>query len=369
MRILVIGYMHAKFDKRVYKTVEALSKRHEVIYQYWTDRNEEQAQFEEKTNIKYVPVIYTKGTQGNPLKKLMNRRRLDKRISQLIEQEEYDILYMHHFLASRPLKPFKIAKTKKKKIIYDVHEFHPENFLANLKGMSKTLKEHVMWNVFKKQLQLSDNVIFVSEEMKNYVLGKMKFKNKKVLVMPNYASFATKANIEDKKREIIYVGKTPRNLEKEAELLNRLAKEGFSFKVVGNSSQKIAGISHVSVPFLPYKDMMKEISRAMFSLISYMRANSGEPRNDSFALPHKYFDSLAAGTPVIVRKDFLSMANQVKRLGVGTIIDPEDVERSVEKVIKAYSNYSNILRNVEIHQHEFVWSEDKEKQFLEFVLS
>jgi len=369
MRILVIGYMHPKFDKRVYRTVESLSKHHEVVYQYWMDRDEKQAQSEEKTNIKYIPIVYIKRTQGKPLTELMRRRGFDKRISQLVEQEEYDILYMHHFPASRPLEPFRIAKLRKKKIIYDVHEFHPENFLANLRGKLKALKEHVMWNVFKKQLRLSDNVIFVSEEMKNYVLEEMKFRNKKALVMPNYASFAIKPNMEDKRREIIYVGKTPRNLEKEARLINKLTEKGFSFKVVGNSSQKIAGISHVSVPFLPYKDMMKEISGAMFSLISYMRANSGEPRNDSFALPHKYFDSLAAGTPVIVRKDFLSMANQVKKLGVGAIIDPENIERSVEKVIEAYSNYSNILRNVEIYQHEFVWSEDKERQFLKFILS
>jgi len=40
VKIFIIGYMHPKYDKRVFRTVKALSKDNEVIYQYWTDKEE-----------------------------------------------------------------------------------------------------------------------------------------------------------------------------------------------------------------------------------------------------------------------------------------------------------------------------------------
>ena len=76
MKVLVIGYMHPKFDKRVFRTVTTLSKKHQVIYQYWTDDDEKGYQ---KGNIKYIPIKYTKGTKGNPFKKLINRKALRKK--------------------------------------------------------------------------------------------------------------------------------------------------------------------------------------------------------------------------------------------------------------------------------------------------
>lgn len=40
LKVLVIGYMHLRNDKRVFRTVQALSKKGEVIYQYWTEKEE-----------------------------------------------------------------------------------------------------------------------------------------------------------------------------------------------------------------------------------------------------------------------------------------------------------------------------------------
>ncbi|MBM7560330.1 hypothetical protein JOC61_002143, partial [Marinitoga litoralis] len=53
MKILIIGYMHPKYDKRVFRTVKALSKENEIIYQYITPGIEKE--YTEK-NIKYIPI-------------------------------------------------------------------------------------------------------------------------------------------------------------------------------------------------------------------------------------------------------------------------------------------------------------------------
>jgi len=364
MKILIIGYTHPKFDKRVYRTIKSLSKVHEIIYQYWT--NEDEKEYIDK-NIKYIPIKDITETKGNPLKKLINRRPLDKKICNLVAEETYDILYMHHFLASRPLDPFKIAKKRNKKIVYDIHEYHPENFLAELEGIIGNLKVKTVWRFFKKQLDLSDLAIFVSEETRNDVVNKTNIDKEKTYIIPNYANFTIKPDIQKKSKEIVLVGKTSRKIEDEKKILKSLIEKDFSFKVIGMDSKEFTNITHEYTNFLPYEEMMEELAKALFSLISYNEGKNKYNNNFKFALPHKFYDSLAAGTPVIVKESFVSMAKQVENLGLGVVIDPSKVEKSVEKITNAYKNYEKIIKNVEKHQKEFIWNEEKERNFLNLI--
>ena len=364
MKILIIGYMHPKFDKRVFRTVTTLSKKYQVIYQYWTDDDKKGYQ---KENIKYIPIKYVENAEDSSLKKLSNRRPFDKHLCKLIANEDYDILYMHHFLASRPLEPFKIAKKHNKKIVYDIHEYHPENFLAELSGIIGGVKTSVVWHLFKKQLKLSDLAIFVSSETRDDVIDKVGITKDKTFIMPNYANFILKPDIQNKQKEIVLVGKVTRKIEDEKKLLNNLIKKGFSFKVIGMDSQEFNDIPHTSTSFLPYEKMMEELSKAAFSLISYNTVKNRNYKNDIFALPHKYYDSIAAGTPVIVKESFISMAKQVEELGIGVVINPSNIEQSIGKILKAYENYETILKNIEKYQNQFVWSQEKEKEFLKIM--
>lgn len=364
MKILIIGYMHPKSDKRVYRTVNSLSKFHEIIYQYWTNKDEKEYI---DGNIKYIPIKYTKGTKGNPLKKLINRRALDKKICDLVSEENYDILYMHHFLASRPLEPFKMAKKRNKKIVYDIHEYHPENFLAELEGIIGNLKVKTVWRFFKNQLDLSDLAIFVSEETRNDVVNKTNIDKEKTYIIPNYANFIIKPDIQKKRKEIVLVGKVTRKIEDEKKILKSLIEKGFKFKIIGMDLKEFIDISHECINFLPYEEMMEELSRAAFSLISYNTFKNRDYKNDIYALPHKFYDSLAADTPVIVKESFVSMAKLVENLGLGVVVDPAKVEKSVEKIANAYENYKNIIKNIEKHQKDFIWDEEKERKFVDLI--
>ncbi len=364
MKILIIGYMHTKFDKRVYRTVKPLSKLHRVIYQYWTDKDEKEYV---DGNIKYIPVKYTQVTKGNALQKLTNRRPLDKKICDLVTNENYDILYMHHFFASRPLEPFKIAKKRNKKIVYDIHEYHPENFLSELEGIIGNLKVKTVWRFFKKQLELSDMAIFVSEEMRNDVVNKTNIDKEKTYIMPNYANFIIKPDIQKKSKVIVLVGKVTRKIEDEKKILKTLIEKDFKFKIIGMDANEFKDIDHESTEFLPYKEMMKELSNAAFSLISYNTVKNRDYKNDIYALPHKFYDSLAAGTPVIVKASFVSMAKQAEDLGLGVVIDPTKLDESVEKITEAYKNYQKILDNIEKHQKKFIWDEEKERKFVDLI--
>jgi len=225
-----------------------------------------------------------------------------------------------------------------------------------------------MWKIFKKQIEFSDKLVFVSEETKNNVLKKTNLK-KESLVIPNYALLSV--NHTKKVKEIVFVGKISRPLIKEKEILERLLKKGFTFRIIGMDSMLFKDIPHIYTNFLPYEQMMKELSKASFSLISYQTINDKNDKkykNDTLALPHKFFDSIAAETPVIVKDTFVSMKKIVEKYGIGVVINPNNIEESVEKILKAYENYDQLIENIKKHKNKFVWDEEKEKEFVDFVL-
>jgi len=358
-KVLVIGYMHLKEDKRVFRTVKALSKCAEVIYQYLTDKPEKEYK---EGNIHYIPIEWHENLNANAVVKLWKRRKLDKKILDLIESMDFNILYMHHFLPSKPLEPFKYAKSMGKKVVYDIHEYHPENFLSNFSGIVGRLKTSVMKRIFDRQMELSDKLVFVSTRHMEYSLNG---KSKECLVVPNYADMTLSSN--EKKKEIAFVGKLARKLENEVLIVRKLIKKGFVFKIIGMDSQFFKNVEHVHTGFLPYSEMMRELSVARFSLISYSPPKA-ELMNYAFALPNKFFDSLAAMTPVIVKNTFVSMSKIVENLGVGVVINPQDVDGSVQKILEVYEDYDKIIENIEKHKDKFIWDEKKEREFIEFVL-
>ncbi|HCF37570.1 MAG TPA: glycosyl transferase family 1, partial [Thermosipho africanus] len=255
-KVLVIGYYHLKNDKRVFRTVKALSRKSVVLYQYLSD-NEKEINYGEE-NINFVPVFFKIDPKENIIKKAIKRIKFDLKIMKIIKKENYDILYMHHFLPIFPLEPFKIAKKRNKVLIYDIHEYHPENFLSFLKGLLKRLKEKIMLKIFEKQIKLSDKLVFVSKEIQEDIFKTLSI-NKPYLIVPNYAHFSVSA--KEKKKEIVLVGKTPRNIEREKEIIKRLISYGFKFKIIGIDSEHFKDIPHEYTSFLPYEDMMKGLSK------------------------------------------------------------------------------------------------------------
>jgi len=363
--ILIIGYMHPKYDKRVFRTVKALSKYAKVVYQYITD-NDHVEKTDSSENIIYYPIYWCEDPNTSVFKKLFQRRKLDEQIIELIESMDFDILYMHHFLPSKPLFPFKWAKAHGKKVVFDVHEYHPQNFLANLGGVTGKLKEKFMMTIFKKQLELSDKLIFVSQEVPIEVGV-----SKDYLIMPNYAekvNFSVDVQSKIEKKEIVFAGKITRRFQEEKDILLKLIEYGFSLRIIGMDSETFKDIPHMYTNFLPYTEMMKELSKATFSLSSYSTVGRKDYRNDLYSLPHKFYDSLAAKTPVILRDDFVSMRNIVEKFGVGVVINPANVDESVRKIIDAYKNYENLIDNIEKNIDEFTWNETKEREFVKYIL-
>jgi len=72
-KVLIIGYMHSKYDKRVYRTVQALSKYAKVIYQYVV--KEKESEYEEG-NVRYVPIE----KKSEPTKNILDQTSKAKKV-------------------------------------------------------------------------------------------------------------------------------------------------------------------------------------------------------------------------------------------------------------------------------------------------
>ncbi len=361
VKVLILGYTHLKYDKRVFRTVQALSKYAEVIYQFLSVSKEHPYK---DGNVNYVPLF--KRSSKNFLDKVVKRVSFDRAIEKLVTETDFDVLYLHDFSSTAPLAVFKCGRKKAKKVVFDMHELYPGERYEWLPSPVRFMKTALMWRVLREQISLSDNLIFVSEEQRDEVLKRISLP-RKTMVVPNYASTSYRSN--EKNKEICIVGRTPRKFTpNEIRVLRALSDLGFTIKQIGIVTNLPSDLNYMIVSPLPYDEMMREISKAAFTWISYYSARVDVCLNDALSLPNKFFDSIGAGTPVIVKDSFVSMKRLVERYGIGVVINPDQVQESVEKITQAYAEYAQLVTNVLRHQQEFVWDSKKEEQFVQFVL-
>lgn len=264
MRILILGYEHSKEDKRTLRSFEALKELGEVFYQYMSDS-------EEKISDSHFIPLSRPSKSYEPISWILKWLVFDSRIKRLIKSLKPDIVYFH-YLPFAGVKLFEVAKKLGAKIIFEVHEIIPDQFMKSYKIVD--IIRPILWNVFKKALSLSDGLIFVSEESVEYIFNKCSIK-KDYFVIPNYAQYSlTPKKYVDREKSVVIVGKVARSLETEHRLLKFLTKMGFNIKLIGWEGEasylkNLDNINMEKLPFLPYNVMMDEINKVMFSLISF----------------------------------------------------------------------------------------------------
>ncbi|PZC52369.1 MULTISPECIES: glycosyltransferase [unclassified Mesotoga] len=354
MKVLVIGYGHTKNDKRVARTVDVFRQCGLVHYQYWEDsgtKNEE-----ELTNVKNYP-LNRNSMKG--LGRYGKRFSFDKEILRLVRQKDYDLAYFHFSPALMPVRIFSEAKKRGKIIIYDLHEIMPEQRLPEKASIFRP----IMWGILRKQFSLCDGVVFASEDASNYMLRKTG-QSVKRFILPNYAYESANGIFQDNRQnEIVVVGGTQRDISISRELVVRL-KSKFRIVSIGMKWK----MADENIPFLKYEKMMERISRARFTLIAFNSRSDLNYKNDIYSLPHKFYDSLAAGTPVLVAERFVSMRRIVERTGTGLVLNLiEQPNENFAKICYSIDAYDEYLHNLEKYHNDFVWDNSKRESFRDFV--
>jgi hypothetical protein len=86
-------------------------------------------------------------------------------------------------------------------------------------------------------------------------------------------------------------------------------------------------------------------------------------------MPNKFFDSLGAGTPVIVASDFKEMARIIQKNKIGIMIDRNEIKGSVDRIVSLWNSadYDRLLDSIRSTQDEYAWDTDKEESFLSYI--
>ena len=361
MKVTILGYNHSVNDKRVLRTVRAISKECEVVYiyrRYPHLLDEERKLEKELINVKFVP-IEKKGRGG------LSRLLFDKENVSAVLDNDTDIWYFHRVPYLFPLLLFKEGRKRGKRIIYDTHEFFPWHSFANFtrgKPMLDLLRRNWLWGIYRYQIFNSDVVIQVSYSIAMHtekVLGKFPGIH---VVVPN---LAMKVDLNEdawfkKDDRIVYVGGVDRALY--VDYIRKLVSElDVSFEYISKSpSQILEKMIPDRVTWynpMPYEDMMRWLSTAKWSLLTFSHFNN---LTYVYSLPNKFFDSLYAGVPVIVHKDFIEMSAWVKKYGVGVVVDD-----SLDDVLNA--NYEEIMDALIKNRHKFVWNDYWDNYLLKLV--
>ena len=352
MKTLVVGYNHSWKDKRVMRTVETFSKLGHVYYQFSGGIDLSAAQRNSDVQNFSLCRDEMPGTS-----KVIKRIRFDHEILKLVEELDYDLAYFHSFPASQPVKIFREVKKRGKKLLYDLHEIMPEQFLPERLSFLNPL----LWKVLKTQLSLVDGVIGVSEEALRMMFEKTGI-DKPKLCLPNYATGGVSFENVVKNLEIAVVGGTHRKISIDSRLLNEI-KRNFKLISIGTA----CNIADEELPFMDYRLMMERISKVKFTLLAFQSRRDLQYANDIYSLPNKFYDSLAAGTPVIIDKRFVSMKEIVEQTQTGIILDLLEEPKDPTLILNALDSYGCFLDNLRANYDRFVWDNSKESAFVDFI--
>lgn len=352
MKTLVVGYNHSWKDKRVMRTVETFSKLGHVYYQFSGGIDLSAAQRNSDTQNFSLCRDEMPGTN-----RVIKRIRFDHEILRLVEELDYDLAYFHSFPASQPVKIFREVKKRGKKLLYDLHEIMPEQFLPE----RLSFLNPILWKVLKTQLSLVDGVIGVSEEALRMMFEKTGIE-KPMLCLPNYATSGVSLENCVKNAEIAVVGGTHRKISIDTSLLNEI-KRNFKLVSIGTT----CNIADEELPFMDYKLMMERISKVKFTLLAFQSRTDPQYVNDIYSLPNKFYDSLAAGTPVILDRRFVSMRKIVEKTQTGIVLDLLDAMKHPPSFLNDSEAYDLYLDNLRRNYDEFVWDSSKQDVFLDFV--
>lgn len=366
MKICVYaGAEHAIDDNRTLKSVELFSEFSEVVYIYNSLFERDFEAIKKQYADKAVSFIGIR-KNGNGLKSLSD---FDKEAFRHIVECNADVWYVHNFFTANPMKIFRQARKRAKKIIYEIHEYFPDVF-AEEKISSKffvKMKRKIMYRLLRKMIDFSDAVVTVNK----LIYDISKDFSKPSYILPNLACLSMEPLLlRDRSKRLVITGGTKRDITfsyKIAEEVYKKSGNDISVEAIGIANN-YDELFIKSKAFMPYAEMMENISHSIFSLISF-RTYNRQSKNDIYCLPIKFFDSLGAGTPVIVDSYFKEMAYWTEKFGVGVVIDSSKPEKAAEKILEAMQEkkYSVFIQNIKANQSMFVWNEERKKDFLSFI--
>ena len=238
-------------------------------------------------------------------------------------------------------------------VVYDVIDaILDSNNYQNVPGpiLSRYRRREAGW------VRRADAVVTVNDALADHCHGLWPFRERPTVLLncqPRWSPPATRPNLiresaglPGERRIVLFLGKLgrQRGLEMAAAAVVRLRDAALVMLGAGVNTewdQALARKSldpafegrHVVLPPVHPDDVRAWAASADVSIIA-VPANS---LNQRLSTPNKFWESLAAGTPVVIGKDLEVMRGIVERDGLGAVADPadpEDLARALRAVLE-----------------------------------
>lgn len=268
------------------------------------------------------------------------------------------------------LPNFWISGLKKKKLVYDSHEYFTESvYKKRSRNVWKRLEQYLFPRL--------KNIITVNDSLRDiyqaaYKLPVTVIRNAPQSVLPDNQV----TNPPSKKILIIQgVGINENRGAEEAVMMMQYLPEDFRLYFVGggtiwNKLKQMVNNLHLSdkvlfIESIPYPEMMA-YTRISFMGLILERIDVTD--HHLYALPNKFFDYVHAGIPVLSTK-VVEVERLIKKYDIGTTIEKAEPKKIADIILEIYfdtETYNRWKRNTSFAATELNW-ENEEKTLIHFM--
>ncbi len=372
-KICFLSAMHPPLDKRVFeKEAVSLAERGYEVIHIAPDRVE-------RTWIERGCLIETYSKSGNGLKhRLRGLRRLFRKALQ-VDADVYHANEVDSWILAVLLK---IVRCGRPKVIFDVHEHYVSIISRRFPRFLKPLVEKLVRLLFRVLTPLTDHLVLA----KATVAGDYPAEGKCTVVYNFSFSKVAESLISNSRKKkssskftAIYTG-----------LINKMRCWPEILEAVSLAKGKIGNLKLVfvgefndgseeefwkrvdelelrnSVSYIKWVPLRELYSYLLEADVGLVTLRSGE-MNHIYAMPHKMFDYMAAGLPVIIPDFSVEIVPMLEECKCGLAVKTDDPQKLAEALIYLYENPEERRkmgeRGREAVIEKFNWEREREKLF------
>lgn len=351
-RIVFLGFDHGKDDRRIAKDINLLKARFHITYFYRAD------EFETSTSKDGVNYVGLKVDNNYP--RLVRRFKYENEMTKRAVDIGAHFFYLHGMFITFP--GFFLRKLKRfGDIIYDAHEYDLEPVYIKSPIFRQTLSYFLLFRqkrisgLIKSSFSVSPSILrFMQKCHFNNVHLKMNVSDTKVL----------KPLALQKREPVLVIAgniSRERGVNQFLEIFKQMKDKGASLSLHIHSriddpelevhlkkwvDKNLPNGSVIFGGFLPYTRLKEKLSQSIAGVMAFPSDGSITNR---IALPNRFFDSLASGTPILASRDSVDVAEYVESQNIGWLFDPDDPSQDISfflHEITSHSKYSDKLKNV-----------------------
>ncbi len=292
-----------------------------------------------------------------------------KSINYLIRnRNNFDTIFIFSYPPTMNLIAIFTKKILKKKTIYSIWELYPE-----IAQKLNELNSKFLLNSFKKVdnfcLQVIDEVVVNSDEMKQYLIDVRKINADKISVIYHFANEKETPKSPKITKEIMYAGNlgTPQNVESFLDLYS-LSEKQYKLTIYGSGSQfdSIVGRESLNInvnSFVSRDELLQKTNHIPFALVSL------SPKITVEGFPGKTFDYLKMNKILIgYSNPNSSLAKFIEKYELGINISPnEDNLDSKLKTLENKEYIDQIYKNISEVNNKFANVDTIADQYIKLI--